>query len=73
MNVKNFEKKYRETIEQGESVAHNLATKPNESMWFDWNPYMNQEWWILLIPHLILLLQLHKDLVMGQIERLMLH
>ena len=42
---KNFEKKYRETIEQGESVAHNLATEPNESMWFDWNPYMNQEWW----------------------------
>ena len=34
---KNFEKKYRETIELGESVAHNLATEPNESMWFDWS------------------------------------
>ncbi len=33
MNVKTLKKK------------HNLATKPNESMWFDWNPYMNQEWW----------------------------
>jgi len=37
-----IEKKYRSTIENGDSVAHNLATKPNESMWFDWTPYINQ-------------------------------
>ncbi len=37
-----LEKKYRSTIEKGHSVAHNLATKPNESMWFDWTPYINQ-------------------------------
>jgi len=37
-----IEKKYRSTIENGDSVAHNLATQPNESMWFDWTPYMNQ-------------------------------
>jgi 2-oxoglutarate dehydrogenase E1 component len=36
------EKKYRSTLEKGNSVAHNLATKPNESMWFDWTPYINQ-------------------------------
>jgi 2-oxoglutarate dehydrogenase E1 component len=38
-----IEKKYRSTIENGDSVAHNLATKPNESMWFDWTPYINQK------------------------------
>ena len=27
---------------EGDSVAHNLATQPNESMWFDWTPYINQ-------------------------------
>jgi len=37
-----IEKKYRSTIEKGDSVAHNLATQPNESMWFDWTPYINQ-------------------------------
>ena len=37
-----LEKKYRSTIEKGDSVAHNLATQPNESMWFDWTPYINQ-------------------------------
>jgi 2-oxoglutarate dehydrogenase E1 component len=37
-----IEKKYRASLEDGDSVAHNLATKPNESMWFDWTPYMNQ-------------------------------
>ena len=36
------EKKYRSTLEKGNSVAHNLATKPNKSMWFDWTPYINQ-------------------------------
>ena len=37
-----IEKKYRSTIEKGDSVAHNLATQPNESLWFDWTPYINQ-------------------------------
>ncbi len=37
-----IEKKYRSTIENGDSVAHNLATQPNASMWFDWTPYINQ-------------------------------
>ena len=36
------EKSYRLAIEKGDSVVHNLATKPNESMWFDWTPYMDQ-------------------------------
>jgi len=38
-----IEKKYRSTIENGDSVAHNFATQPNESMWFDWTPYINQK------------------------------
>ncbi len=37
-----IEKKYRTSLEEGQSVAHNLATKPNASMWFDWTPYINQ-------------------------------
>ncbi len=37
-----IEKNYRSTLEKGDSVAHNLATQPNESMWFDWTPYLNQ-------------------------------
>ena len=37
-----IEKKYRASLEDGDSVAHNLATQPNESMWFDWTPYINQ-------------------------------
>ena len=37
------EKNYRLAIEKGDSVVHNLATKPNESMWFDWTPYMDQK------------------------------
>ena len=37
-----IEKKYRATLEKGNSVAHNLATQPNESGWFDWSPYINQ-------------------------------
>jgi len=37
------EKSYRSAIEKGDSVVHNLATKPNESMWFDWTPYMDQK------------------------------
>ena len=45
---KEIEKKYRSTIEEGKSVAHNLATKPNEKVWFDWTKYwnatMNQDW-----------------------------
>tara|TARA_Y100000766_G_scaffold281513_1_gene293167 strand:- start:3292 stop:6114 length:2823 start_codon:yes stop_codon:yes gene_type:complete len=37
------EKNYRSALEKGDSVVHNLATKPNESMWFDWTPYMDQK------------------------------
>ena len=37
-----IEKNYRSALEKGDSVAHNLATKPNESLWFDWTPYINQ-------------------------------
>ena len=39
-----MQKNYRSSIEQGDSVAHNLATKPNEKLWFDWTPYMHQTW-----------------------------
>ena len=39
-----IQKNYRSSIEQGNSVAHNLATKPNEKLWFDWTPYMHQTW-----------------------------
>ena len=36
-------KQYRLSLEQGDSVAHNLATQPDESSWFDWSPYINQK------------------------------
>ena len=39
-----LEKKYRSTIEEGSSVAHNLALEPNASLWFDWTPYMDNQW-----------------------------
>ena len=39
-----MQKNYRTSIEKGDNVAHNLATKPNEKLWFDWTPYMNQTW-----------------------------
>ena len=39
-----IQRNYRTSIEQGDNVAHNLATKPNEKLWFDWTPYLNQTW-----------------------------
>jgi 2-oxoglutarate dehydrogenase E1 component len=39
-----IQKNYRTSIEQGDTVAHNLASKPDEKLWFDWTPYMNQTW-----------------------------
>jgi len=39
-----IQKNYRTSIEKGDNVAHNLATKPNQKLWFDWTPYMNQTW-----------------------------
>ncbi len=39
-----MQKNYRTSIEKGDNVAHNLATTPNEKLWFDWTPYMNQTW-----------------------------
>ena len=36
-------KQYRLSLEQGDSVAYNLATQPDESSWFDWTPYINQK------------------------------
>ncbi|MDG1202522.1 MAG: thiamine pyrophosphate-dependent enzyme, partial [SAR86 cluster bacterium] len=42
---KNFQKEYRDSLEQGASVVENLALKPNDDLWFDWSTYLNQTWW----------------------------
>jgi 2-oxoglutarate dehydrogenase E1 component len=42
---KNFQKEYRDSLEQGASVVKNLALKPNDDLWFDWSAYLNQTWW----------------------------
>jgi 2-oxoglutarate dehydrogenase E1 component len=39
-----IQKTYRKSLESGNAVALNLATKPNENLWFDWMPYMNKSW-----------------------------
>ena len=26
-------------------MAKNLAENPNDSLWFDWQPYMDVKWW----------------------------
>ena len=44
-NAKAIKKGYRKSLESGESVAKNLAKKPNEKLWFDWSSYMNVKWW----------------------------
>ena len=36
---------YRKSLEKGESVAKNLAKEPNDSLWFDWEPYLDIKWW----------------------------
>jgi len=37
-----MDKKYRASLEEGNFVAHNLATKPDTASWFDWTPHINQ-------------------------------
>ena len=41
----NFQKNYRDSLEKGSSVVGNLALKPNDNLWFNWEPYLNQTWW----------------------------
>ena len=43
--IKIIKKEYRKSLEGGKSVAKNLAKKPNDSLWFDWEPYMDVLWW----------------------------
>ena len=42
---KTIKSNYRKSLEGGESVAKNLAKKPNNSLWFDWEPYLDVKWW----------------------------
>ena len=42
---KKIKSNYRKSLEGGESVAKNLAKKPNDSLWFDWEPYLDVKWW----------------------------
>ena len=42
---KTIKSNYRKSLEGGESVAKNLAKKPNDSLWFDWEPYLDVKWW----------------------------
>ena len=37
-------KKYRSSIEKGESVAYNLSSKSNDDLWFDWEKYSDKNW-----------------------------
>ena len=43
--IKIIKKEYRKSLEGGKSVAKNLAKKPNDSLWFDWGPFMDVLWW----------------------------
>ena len=43
--VKSIKKEYRKSLESGQTVAKNLAKKPNNSLWFDWDPYLDTKWW----------------------------
>ena len=45
LDSKNFQKIYRDSLEEGDSVVENLALKPNDDLWFDWSAYLNQTWW----------------------------
>ena len=40
-----IKKEYRKSLEGGKTVAKNLAQKPNDKLWFDWQPYMDIKWW----------------------------
>ena len=42
---KKIKSSYRKSLEGGKSVAKNLAKKPNDSLWFDWDPYLDIKWW----------------------------
>ncbi len=42
---KKIKSNYRKSLESGESVAKNLAKRPNDSLWFDWEPYLDVKWW----------------------------
>ena len=43
--VKLIKTEYRKSLESGQTVAKNLAKKPNNSLWFDWDPYLDTKWW----------------------------
>ena len=43
--AKDIKVSYRKSLEGGKSVAKNLAKKPNDSLWFDWQPFMDIKWW----------------------------
>ena len=43
--VKSIKKEYRKSLESRQTVAKNLAKKPNNSLWFDWDPYLDTKWW----------------------------
>ena len=43
--AKKIRKDYRNSLEGGKSVAKNLADKPNDSIWFNWEPYLDIKWW----------------------------
>jgi 2-oxoglutarate dehydrogenase E1 component len=36
---------YRKSLESGVSVAKNLASTPNEDLWFNWDEYIDNKWW----------------------------
>ena len=43
--IKSIKTEYRKSLESGQTVAKNLAKKPNNSLWFDWGPYLDTKWW----------------------------
>ena len=44
-DAKKIRKEYRKSLEGGKVVAKNLAKKPNDTLWFDWEPFMDIKWW----------------------------
>ena len=43
--IKSIKTEYRKSLESGQTVAKNLAKKPNNILWFDWDPYLDTKWW----------------------------
>ncbi len=43
--IKSIKTEYRKSLESGQTVAKNLAKKPNNTLWFDWDPYLDTKWW----------------------------